>query len=222
MRRWYSGWIDTSSEARNRVPTQTPAAPSANAAAMPRPSAMPPAAITGVLPTASTTAGTSGNVATVPLTWPPASQPCATTISTPISTARLASSALPTVYITTAPPAFARFTRSPGSRQKKDMTGTFSSRQASSRSSCGNSMFRLTAKGFAVSERVFCTARRRVSISARHSGNVPSAPALLTAAARRGATAPPIGASTMGMSIPSILHSRSRIRSSHCRLVRQG
>ena len=75
-------------------------------------------------------------------------------------------------------------------------------------------MFRLTAKGFAVSERVFCTALRRVLISVRHSGNVPSAPALLTAAARRGATAPPMGASTIGMSIPSILYSRSRIRSS--------
>jgi hypothetical protein len=74
-------------------------------------------------------------------------------------------------------------------------------------------MFRLTANGFEVSERVFWTARRRVSIWERHSGNVPSAPALLTAAARAGPTAPPIGARMMGMSIPSILHSWCRISS---------
>jgi hypothetical protein len=79
------------SRRRNRVPTQTPAAPSASAAAIPRPSAMPPAAITGVSPTASTIAGTRGNVATVPLTWPPASP----MTSTPLSTARRASSACP-------------------------------------------------------------------------------------------------------------------------------
>src|SRR5262249_53369964 len=47
--------------------------------------------------TASTTAGTRGKVATVPRTWPPASQPCATTTSTPQSTARRAASAVPTV-----------------------------------------------------------------------------------------------------------------------------
>ena len=50
-----------------RVPIQTPSAPSASAAARPRPSKMPPAATTGTRsPTASTTWGTSGMVATVP------------------------------------------------------------------------------------------------------------------------------------------------------------
>ena len=43
------------------MPICTPAAPSANAAAMPRASAMPPAAITGTF-TASTICGTSANV----------------------------------------------------------------------------------------------------------------------------------------------------------------
>src|SRR5689334_18572895 len=58
---------------RNRVPSQAACAPSANTAATPRASPMPPAAITGTGATASTTADTSGRVATVPHTWPPAS-----------------------------------------------------------------------------------------------------------------------------------------------------
>src|SRR5258708_31027447 len=56
--------------ARNRVPIHAPAAPSASTAASPRPSAMPPAATTGVAPTTSTTAGIRGKVATVPRTCP--------------------------------------------------------------------------------------------------------------------------------------------------------
>ena len=63
-------------------------APSTRAAARPRPSAMPPAAITGSGETASTTAGMSGSDAVVPSTWPPASQPWATTTSTPALAAR--------------------------------------------------------------------------------------------------------------------------------------
>ena len=40
-------WPDDSLVAANRVPTCTPSAPSASAASSPRPSAIPPAAITG-------------------------------------------------------------------------------------------------------------------------------------------------------------------------------
>jgi hypothetical protein len=50
----------------NRVPRLTPTAPSINAAAMPRPSKMPPAATTGMGDTASTTCGTSVIVLTSP------------------------------------------------------------------------------------------------------------------------------------------------------------
>ena len=50
---------------RKRVPSETPAAPSASAAAMPRPSMMPPDATTGTSrPTASTTCGTRASVPT--------------------------------------------------------------------------------------------------------------------------------------------------------------
>ena len=83
-----------------RVPTQMPSAPSASAAARPRPSKMPPAATTGtVSPTASTIWGTSGRDATWPV-WPPASVPCATTRSQPASTARTACSTFPHMLTT--------------------------------------------------------------------------------------------------------------------------
>ena len=62
---------------------------------MPRPSAIPPAATTGTGATASTTAGTSGNVEIRPV-WPPASVPCAVTTSTPASAARRAPSTVRT------------------------------------------------------------------------------------------------------------------------------
>ncbi len=85
------------------MPSHAAWAPKASTAATPRASPIPPAAITGTGATASTTAGTSGSVATVPHTCPPASQPCATITSTPAATARRASPALPTVCRTTAP-----------------------------------------------------------------------------------------------------------------------
>ena len=138
--------------------------------------------------------GTNAIVATVPLTWPPASQPCATITSTPELTACRASAAEPTVCKTIAPPAFARGTREEGSRQKNETTGTRSSRQTARRSSCGNSKFRFTPNGREVRARVWRIYCRTASRSARQGTSIPRAPALLTAAARLGPTAPPIGA----------------------------
>lgn len=54
-----------SSMVRKRVPICTPSAPNAKAAQMPRPSAMPPAAMTG-METASRTLGTSAMVVSSP------------------------------------------------------------------------------------------------------------------------------------------------------------
>src|SRR5262245_28442425 len=59
---------------QNRVPILIPCAPRTRAAASPRPSAMPPAAITGMGLTASTTWGIKASPATVP-TKAPASLP---------------------------------------------------------------------------------------------------------------------------------------------------
>ena len=53
-----SGWIFASSLLKNAVPICTALAPSINAAAIPLPSAMPPAAITGTV-TLSTICGKS-------------------------------------------------------------------------------------------------------------------------------------------------------------------
>ena len=66
-------------------PVHTPCAPIASAAAICEPCAMPPAASTGVsAPTASITCGHS-TIELISPVWPPASVPCATTMSTPIS-----------------------------------------------------------------------------------------------------------------------------------------
>ena len=102
-----SGEAFDSSQARKAVPICTALAPSRSAAAMPRPSAMPPAAITGTV-TLSATCGTSASVpvrqcsgsARKDTRCPPASKPVATIMSTPASASSLASAgvvAVPTV-----------------------------------------------------------------------------------------------------------------------------
>ena len=63
---FHSSGTGASREATKRVPRLTPTAPSISAAAMPRPSKMPPAATTGIGDTASTTCGTSAIVLTSP------------------------------------------------------------------------------------------------------------------------------------------------------------
>ena len=68
--------------APNLVPSQTAAAPISNAAASPRPSAMPPAATTGMSPARSSTAKTTDRVPRCPV-WPPASLPSAAVMSAP-------------------------------------------------------------------------------------------------------------------------------------------
>jgi len=67
-RQW--AWTAASSASRKRVPTHAASAPSARTDARPRPSATPPAAITGTGWTASTTLGTSTSEATCPRTRP--------------------------------------------------------------------------------------------------------------------------------------------------------
>ena len=103
-----------SEEARKRVPTLTPAASSASAAAKPRPSATPPAASTGIGSTASTTWGTSAIEPTpADIPWPPASLPWAMTTSTPRRAASRAWATVCTWWITLAPTECARSTSPP-------------------------------------------------------------------------------------------------------------
>ena len=91
-------------DAAKIVPIWIPLAPSINAAAIPLPSAIPPAAITGIF-TASTTCGTSTIVVSSPI-CPPASVPSATTASAPQRSIRFASATDAMTGITLTPAAF--------------------------------------------------------------------------------------------------------------------
>ena len=98
--------------ATKRVPIRMPAAPSASAATRPRPSAMPPAAMTGT-ETASTICGMRAMLPMAPVSGdaglakvarcPPASLPWATTASQPRATTVRASSAVAIIAITAMP-----------------------------------------------------------------------------------------------------------------------
>ena len=101
-----------------RVPHQTPCAPSASEAAIWLPLVMPPAASTGTSgPQACTTCGTSTMVAISPV-WPPASVPCATISSTPAARCRAACEPLPHMAPTTMPRRFNSATTSGGGAPK--------------------------------------------------------------------------------------------------------
>ena len=114
-----------STAATNRVPIWTASAPSINAAANPLPSAMPPAAITGIC-TASTTCGTSVIVVSSPI-CPPDSFPSATTASAPARSIILAIAALATTGMTFTPASFHIGISLPGFPAPVVTTGTPSS-----------------------------------------------------------------------------------------------
>ena len=95
----HAGCTFASGQRKNAVPITAALAPNVSAAATPRPSAIPPAATTGMR-TASTIAGTSANnptsccsafVASKAPRCPPASIPCAMTTSAPATSASFAS-----------------------------------------------------------------------------------------------------------------------------------
>ena len=92
---------------------------------------MPPAAITGVGFTASTTCGIKGSEATVPV-WPPASVPCATIASTPDLRWRTALRTEPDRPISFMPWARARGSRKSGSPNPAAKIGTPSSNTTAS------------------------------------------------------------------------------------------
>src|SRR5262249_57181121 len=92
-----------------------------------------PAGRPGTGATATTTAGTSGNGATRPQTWPPASQPCAPTTSTPAATTLLASSALATDCSTSPPAACTCSTYPAGSPNESETIRSPASSASSSR-----------------------------------------------------------------------------------------
>ena len=108
-----TGIVSASSVVSQTEPHHTPSAPSASAAAIWRPRAIPPAASTGTGATASTTSGTSTIVETWPV-CPPASVPWATIRSTPAAACRRACSVVPASEATSTSLSWARVTRSGG------------------------------------------------------------------------------------------------------------
>ncbi|MNN50928.1 hypothetical protein D3C81_1655380 [compost metagenome] len=101
-------WIGASSVAQKRVPMFTPSAPSTSAAAMPRPSAMPPEAITG-----TDSLRAASGISTMPGTssspgWPAHSKPSIDTASTPRRSADSAWRMATHLWITFMPAALAR------------------------------------------------------------------------------------------------------------------
>ena len=164
----YAGWAIHSSLATKRVPICTPTAPNANIATKARPSAIPPAAITGSS-TASTTCGTSAKVVTLP-TWPPLSSPSAIMASTPTLANRLANATAETTGITLAPDALKRSMYFPGFPAPVVITGTFSSQTAATHSSTkGERSIKLTPKGFVV-----CAFTCRICSRRRSPGILPA------------------------------------------------
>src|SRR5829696_233507 len=95
-----------------------------------------------------------------------------------------------------------------GPPQKKDMTGTPAASAISSLSVGSHSSTRFTPNGRSVSACVRSSNSRNSSSSRQVILNMPSPPALLTAATSSGVDAPPIGAWTIGISIPSRFVSR--------------
>ena len=120
-----------------------------NAAAMPRPSAIPPAAMTGML-SASTTCGTSGMVVSSPM-WPPPSMPSAMTASAPARSMRFASATDATTGMTLMPAFFQLSIYLPGLPAPVVSTSIFSSMASWARSSAfGDSSMMFIPSGLSV------------------------------------------------------------------------
>ncbi len=184
------------------MPHCTPSAPSARAASMPRPSAMPPAAMTG-MSTAAHTEGTSAMVVSSP-TWPPASVPSATTASAPRRSMRAASAADATTGTTLIPASFHMAMCSAGLPAPVVTTSMprSHSRRATS-AACGSISMTLAPKGLLVSSRAWRTWSSTHSSGAPPQAMMPRPPASLTAAARRASAMRAMAPWTMGASMPS-------------------
>ena len=197
-----SALSNASSVASNRVPTSTPAAPRTRAAASPRPSPIPPAASTGVPAATSTTAGTKGSVPR-PSPCPPASAPCATTTSAPRSSARCASGSVVTWIISVIPASRTAETNGVGS-PNDSMIAAGSSAMA--RCTVASSMAhdsRPMPQGRSVPARASAHSRAIQSPAPPPAPIRPKPPPLETAAVSAPPATPPIGANTIGCSMPS-------------------
>ena len=165
-----------------RVPIWTASAPSANAALKPLLSAIPPAAITGML-TASTTCGTSVMVVCAPI-CPPDSIPSAITALAPPLSMSFASATLATTGITMTPASFHMSMYFAGFPAPVVTTFTFSSAMIFAISSAsGFISMRLTPNGLSVSFFAATICSFTHEAGAPPAPMMPSPPALDTALA---------------------------------------
>ena len=117
-----SGWASDSAAAMKRVPTRTPDAPAASAAATPRAVAIPPAATTGTATASSTPSSSGRSVGPSTRLRPPDSHAFAMTTSQPAASAARASSAVSTCQPQTAPAAWTRSTSAGSASPRKKST----------------------------------------------------------------------------------------------------
>lgn len=194
-----AGSTSASVVAWKRVPIKAPAAPSASAAATPRPSAIPPAARTGVGAARSATSGTNGIVdrpRRAPC--PPASVPCATMTSAPIRTACLASARSVTWRISAAPARRTGATNALGS-PKDNITAC--GRHVSACSTAATSIAQVrkpTPQGRSVRSATIRSSWSIQSGSPLPPPSTPRPPPLETAAVSAPPADPPIGAEAIG------------------------
>ena len=187
---------------RNRVPMATASAPQASAAARPRPSVNPPAAMTG-RSMASSTSPISSEVGTTPV-CPPPSAPCAMTASTPHSATFSAWRRAPMVGMTTTPADRRRSTVRRSGACAKDATRTSAVMRCSTRRSMSPaSERRFTPNGSVVAAR---TSSMAVTIWSKVMGAaamMPRPPARAVAAVRRDPATQPMPVWTIGCRTPT-------------------
>jgi hypothetical protein len=195
------------------VPSCTPSAPRARAAAMVGPSRKPPAAMTG-RSKAVVTAGTRTMVDTGRgLLKPPPSPPSTISPSTPAATAFSAARTVGTTWKTVRPASFSGPVYRVGLPAevvtKRTPWATTKSTMAPGSATKAWAMF--TPKGRSVRSFIRAISRRTASSSPEDVSMMPMAPALETAEARSERAIHPIGAWTIGMSTPN--RSVTRLRS---------
>src|SRR6185369_7510509 len=187
-----------------RVPIWTPSAPSAKAAAMVRPSVMPPAAITG-RSVFEQTSGSRTMVATSrAFLNPPPSPPSTTSPSTPASMAFVAAAIDGTTWKTVRPSDFSASQYLLGSpAEVVTNLPPWSATNLTMSGSRTNAWATLMPHGLSVRVRIFLTSSFTSSRRPEEVSMIPKPPALDTAEASCARAIQPIGACTIGYLTPS-------------------
>ena len=196
--RTHAGCASDSVAAMKRVPTRTPSAPAASAAATPRAVAIPPAAMTGTFTASSTASRSAISVGPSTRLRPPDSHALAITRSQPAASAARASRAVSTCQPHVAPAAWTTPTRAgSGSARKKSTYGARSTTSSSEPRSMNGTM-KLMPKAEVRSASTSITGARAAGGNAS-AGYMPWPPAAATASGSVAvAETLPIGASWMG------------------------